>query len=80
MVVFLQHYARVVLPVWMSEVSGSADDLGPAKYCVPAVTYIAQDDWTMKGESRRQGTLCLNNLFKTSSTQYLWGQAKINPL
>ena len=79
MVVFLQHYACVVLPVWMSEVSGSADDLGPAKYCVPAVTYIAQDDWTMKGELRRQGTLFLNNPFKTSSTQYLWGQAMINP-
>ena len=51
MILVLQHYARVVLPVWMSEVSGSADDLGTAKYCVPAVTYIAQDDWTVKGGS-----------------------------
>ncbi|KAK7094900.1 serine-rich adhesin for platelets-like isoform X2 [Littorina saxatilis] len=44
-----KHYVRVVLPVWMSEVSGSGNDLDLAKYCVPAVTYVAQDEWTLQG-------------------------------
>lgn len=48
---FPQHYVRVVLPVWMSEVSGSGNDLDLAKYCVPAVTYVAQDEWTLQGQS-----------------------------
>ncbi|CAL1534306.1 unnamed protein product [Lymnaea stagnalis] len=42
-----QLYEHVVLPVWMSNCP-SPDDLGVAQYCIPAVTYIAQNSvtWT----------------------------------
>ncbi|XP_067661023.1 uncharacterized protein [Haliotis asinina] len=39
-----QHYCHVVLPVWMSNTS-DPDKLGVAQYCVPAIIYIAQDQW-----------------------------------
>ncbi|XP_046547907.1 LOW QUALITY PROTEIN: uncharacterized protein LOC124257808 [Haliotis rubra] len=39
-----QHYCHVVLPVWMSNTT-DPDKLGVAQYCVPAVIYIAQDQW-----------------------------------
>ncbi|KAK7496999.1 hypothetical protein BaRGS_00011735 [Batillaria attramentaria] len=59
-----EHYTRVVLPVWMSEVSGSESDLDLARYCVPAVTYIAQDGYTLKGSSKPnefEATQCLKS-------------------
>lgn len=42
------HYARVLLPVWMCN-SNDPDHYGIAQYCVPAVTYIAQNDWIKDG-------------------------------
>ncbi|XP_076436344.1 uncharacterized protein LOC143275904 [Babylonia areolata] len=46
-----QHYQRVVVPVWMSDVSGEAsedDDSGLARHCVAAVTYIATNERSVK--------------------------------
>ncbi|XP_060555277.1 uncharacterized protein LOC132716115 isoform X2 [Ruditapes philippinarum] len=40
-----QHYEHLVLPVWLSN-SLEPDNLGVAQYCVPALTYIAQNKWT----------------------------------
>ncbi|KAI8518508.1 hypothetical protein Bbelb_045250 [Branchiostoma belcheri] len=40
-----QHYAKAVLPVWVSNCADPTA-LGVAQYCVPAVMYIAQDEWT----------------------------------
>ncbi|XP_041370233.1 uncharacterized protein LOC121384077 [Gigantopelta aegis] len=43
-----EHYEHVMIPVWMSNCR-DPDVLGVAQYCVPALTYIAQDKWTEKG-------------------------------
>ncbi|XP_045188276.2 uncharacterized protein LOC123546141 isoform X3 [Mercenaria mercenaria] len=40
-----QHYEHLVLPVWLSN-SFDPDSHGVAQYCVPALTYIAQNRWT----------------------------------
>ncbi|XP_078604259.1 uncharacterized protein LOC144878002 isoform X2 [Branchiostoma floridae x Branchiostoma japonicum] len=40
-----QHYAKAVLPVWVSNCADPTA-LGVAQFCVPAVMYIAQDEWT----------------------------------
>ncbi|WAR30495.1 LOW QUALITY PROTEIN: hypothetical protein MAR_033037 [Mya arenaria] len=40
-----QHYEHVMLPVWMSN-SKEPDSMGVAQYCVPALMYIAQQNWT----------------------------------
>ncbi|KAH3800386.1 hypothetical protein DPMN_154019 [Dreissena polymorpha] len=45
-----QHYAHVVLPVWLSN-SADVDAVGVSQYCVPALTFIAQQHWT---ETERQ--------------------------
>ncbi|XP_052224239.1 uncharacterized protein LOC127839887 [Dreissena polymorpha] len=45
-----QHYAHVVLPVWLSN-SANVDAVGVSQYCVPALTFIAQQHWT---ETERQ--------------------------
>jgi len=37
-----------VLPVWLSN-SSDPDNMGVAQYCVPALTYIAQQQWTETG-------------------------------
>ncbi|KAL3872141.1 hypothetical protein ACJMK2_040092 [Sinanodonta woodiana] len=42
-----QHYEHLVLPVMMCN-SLDPEQYGVAQYCVPALTYIAQDDWTEK--------------------------------
>jgi len=38
------HYARLLLPVWVCN-SSDPENYSIAQYCVPAVTYIAQDVW-----------------------------------
>jgi len=38
------HYARLLLPVWVCN-SSDPENYSIAQYCVPAVTYIAQDAW-----------------------------------
>lgn len=43
-----EHYEHLMLPVWMCN-SSNPDDV--AQYCVPALTYIAQNRWT---ETERQ--------------------------
>ncbi|KAK3593726.1 hypothetical protein CHS0354_013623 [Potamilus streckersoni] len=42
-----KHYEHLVLPVMMCN-SLDPEQYGVAQYCVPALTYIAQDDWTEK--------------------------------
>ena len=44
----LQHYEHVMLPVWMCNCD-QPDDYGVAQYCIPALVYIAQDNYTHKG-------------------------------
>ena len=39
-----------MLPVWFLNCT-EPDELGVAQYCVPAVTYVARDLWTVKGNS-----------------------------
>ncbi|XP_013386410.1 uncharacterized protein LOC106155919 isoform X2 [Lingula anatina] len=39
-----EHYEHVMVPVWMCN-SSDPSTLGVAQYCVPAVTYVAQDKW-----------------------------------
>lgn len=46
----LQHYEHLVLPVWMMNSKDNPDQYGVAQYCVPALTYIAQDKWITKGK------------------------------
>ncbi|XP_074655443.1 uncharacterized protein LOC141909015 isoform X2 [Tubulanus polymorphus] len=44
-----KYCVRAAFPVWLQNAqvqTGGEDQLGVAQYCVPAVTYIAQDDWT----------------------------------
>ena len=38
------HYARIIVPTWVCN-SDDPDNYNIAQYCVPAVTYIAQDEW-----------------------------------
>ena len=45
----LQHYEHLVLPVWFSN-SKDPENYGVCQYCVPALTYIAQNDWTETGK------------------------------
>ncbi|KAL4218620.1 hypothetical protein ACF0H5_021210 [Mactra antiquata] len=40
-----EHYQHLMLPVWLSN-SSNPDSLGVAQYCVPALTFIAQNKWT----------------------------------
>lgn len=40
-----EHYEHLVLPVWFSN-SKDPENYGVCQYCVPALTYIAQNDWT----------------------------------
>jgi hypothetical protein len=44
----MQHFEHVILPVWLLNCS-SADGLGVAQYCVPALMYIAQNEWIDEG-------------------------------
>ena len=37
-----------MLPVWMCNCD-EPDDYGVAQYCVPALVYVAQDNYTHKG-------------------------------
>ena len=39
-----------MLPVWMCNCD-QPDEYSVAQYCVPALCYIAQDQYTQKGES-----------------------------
>ncbi|KAJ8321201.1 hypothetical protein KUTeg_001243 [Tegillarca granosa] len=39
-----EHYEHLVLPVWLMN-SSDPDEYSVAQYCVPAVTYIAQEQW-----------------------------------
>lgn len=47
----LQHYEHLMLPVWMMN-SKESNEFGVAQYCVPAVMYIAQQEWIAKGRHR----------------------------
>ena len=40
-----------MLPVWFLNCT-EPDELGVAQYCIPAVTYVARDAWTLSGEKR----------------------------
>ena len=44
------HYARLIIPVWVCN-SDDPDLYNIAQYCVPAVTYIAQETWTCRQKS-----------------------------
>lgn len=48
LMISLQHYVRVVFPVWMLNCA-SPSEHGVAQYCVPAVLYVAQDEWITHG-------------------------------
>ncbi|KAF6039678.1 hypothetical protein EB796_002021 [Bugula neritina] len=49
------HYARLLLPVWC--VTLRPENYSIAQYCVPAVTYIAQDVWlSTERQSLTEGT------------------------
>ncbi|EDO44236.1 predicted protein [Nematostella vectensis] len=41
---FPKFYTRIVVPVWMAN-SYQPSELGVAQYCVPAVAYVAEQDW-----------------------------------
>ncbi|XP_028394644.1 uncharacterized protein LOC114518835 isoform X2 [Dendronephthya gigantea] len=41
---FPKHYSRLIVPVWMCN-SLNPVEHGVCQHCVPAVVYIAQDDW-----------------------------------
>ena len=41
-----------MLPVWMINCL-EPDEYGVAQYCIPALMYIAQDEWTAPGMSSR---------------------------
>ena len=43
-----QHFEHIMLPVWMINCL-EPDEYGVAQYCVPALMYIAQDEWTSPG-------------------------------
>ena len=45
---YFQHYEHLVLPVWFSN-SRDPDQYGVCQYCVPALTFIAQNQWTETG-------------------------------
>lgn len=47
-----KHYVRVVFPVWMLNCA-SPSEHGVAQYCVPAVFYVAQDEWITHDSSQK---------------------------
>ncbi|KAL9988441.1 hypothetical protein ACROYT_G002886 [Oculina patagonica] len=47
-----KHYARVVFPVWMLNCT-SPSEHGVAQHCVPAVLYVAQDEWVTHDSSQK---------------------------
>ena len=57
LLISLQHYVRVVVPVWMLNCA-SPTDHGVAQYCVPAVLYVAQDEWITHGNLTNQLVFC----------------------
>ncbi|XP_064616189.1 uncharacterized protein LOC135480309 [Liolophura sinensis] len=59
-----QHYEHVLFPVWMSNCH-DPDNYGVALNCVPAVMYIAQDNWVDKG-SCKQSDYSVNQCLKAA--------------
>ncbi|PFX21196.1 hypothetical protein AWC38_SpisGene14322 [Stylophora pistillata] len=76
-----KHYTRVVVPVWMLNCT-SPSEHGVAQYCVPAVSYIAQDKWivndsSQKLECRYSVSQCLkaSDILTPNYVQFLTSQA-----
>ncbi|XP_021358965.1 uncharacterized protein LOC110454007 isoform X2 [Mizuhopecten yessoensis] len=40
-----EHYEHLVTPLWLMNSLDDPNDYGVAQYCVPALTFIAQDRW-----------------------------------
>ena len=47
----------MVFPVWMLNCA-SPSEHGVAQYCVPAVLYVAQDEWITHGNLLNQLSFC----------------------
>ncbi|XP_061164129.1 uncharacterized protein LOC133173191 isoform X2 [Saccostrea echinata] len=60
-----KHYEHLMLPVWMMN-STDTDKLGVAQYCVPAVMYIAQQEWIAKDEEKLSCDYALTQCIKSS--------------
>ncbi|XP_060065807.1 uncharacterized protein LOC132546127 [Ylistrum balloti] len=45
-----QHYEHLVTPLWLMNSNEDPNEYGVAQYCVPALTFIAQDRWIEKEE------------------------------
>ena len=66
----------MVLPVWMCN-SLNAEEFGVVQHCVPALVYIAQDDWVSNGkypakiDSSYHAPVCTNNVTWGRITQTL---------
>ncbi|XP_056011493.1 uncharacterized protein LOC125679536 isoform X3 [Ostrea edulis] len=60
-----KHYEHLMLPVWMMN-SKESDEFGVAQYCVPAVMYIAQQEWIAKDEEKLNCDYALMQCIKSS--------------
>ncbi|XP_038045613.1 uncharacterized protein LOC119720130 [Patiria miniata] len=45
-------YTKAMFPVWMMNCA-EPNELGVAQYCIPALTYVAQDKWTLSQEEKQ---------------------------
>ncbi|KAK3088094.1 hypothetical protein FSP39_014597 [Pinctada imbricata] len=60
-----EHYEHLMLPVWMMN-SKDPDQFGVAQWCVPAVTYIAQDNWIQKDDVKLDSEYSISQCVKSS--------------
>lgn len=60
-----QHYEHLVTPLWLMNSNDDPNEFGVAQYCVPALTFIAQDRW-IETEERLDYSGSLSQCVKSS--------------
>ncbi|XP_069122481.1 uncharacterized protein [Argopecten irradians] len=60
-----QHYEHLVTPLWLMNSNDDPNKFGVAQYCVPALTFIAQDRW-IETEERLDYSGSLSQCVKSS--------------
>jgi hypothetical protein len=60
-----EHFEHIMLPVWMINCY-EPDDYGVAQYCIPALMYIAQDDWTATDDENLAAGYSLSQCIKSA--------------